>query len=105
MGIESHYDKSFSRYTLAPAVTFPYDLVETLIGTFGGALQRLQGREMWLDEKMTTKATHRIFCPSSTTILYTDKIKIDTRTFHVRDIDAVELKTGHHKEILVEEIV
>jgi head-tail adaptor len=102
--IADFFTITFSRYTMAPGVAFPYDLAETLIGTFAGGIQQLRGEEMWLDQKMTKKATHRIFCPSSTTILYTDRIKYGARVFEVRGVDDVELKTGHHKEVLVEEI-
>ena len=105
MGIESHFDRTFERWANAPAVTWPYDLISTLIGSFGGAIGKLRGDEQWLDEKMNVRATHRIFCPSSTTLAVTDQIKEGGRTFEVRDIDDVELKTGHHREILVEEIV
>ena len=104
MGIESHFDKTFERWADAPDVTFPYDPVNTLIGTFGGAIGKLRGTEQWLDEKMNIRATHRIFCPSATILAVTDKIKEGGHTFEVRDIDDVELKTGHHREILVEEI-
>ncbi len=102
--IADFYTDAFARYTMAPAVTFPYDLTETLVGTFGGGMTQLRASEIWLDEKMTKKATHRIYCPSSTTILYTDRIKLDSRVFEVRAIDDIEIKSGHHKEILVEEI-
>jgi len=102
--IADFYTITFSRYTMAPAVTFPYDLAETLIGTFAGGLQTLSGSEQFYDGQIVTKATHRIFCPSGTTVLETDKIKQGTRTFEVRGIDSVELKSGHHKEIVVEEI-
>jgi len=79
--------------------------VETLVGTFAGAIQGLSGGEQWLDEKMTQKVTHRIFCPSATVVYVQDKVKEGTRTFDVKWIDAVELKTGHHLEVLVEEVV
>jgi len=102
--IADYFTITFSRYTMAPAVTFPYDLAETLIGTFAGGLQTLSGSEQFYDGQLVTKATHRIFCPSGTTILQTDKIKTGARVFEVRHVDDVELKTGHHKEVLVEEI-
>lgn len=102
--IADFFTITFSRYAMAPAVTFPYDLAETLIGTFAGGLQTLSGSEQFYDGQLVTKATHRIFCPSGTTILASDKIKTGTKVFEVRHIDDVELKTGHHKEVLVEEI-
>lgn len=102
--INNFFNKTFSRYTMAPAVTFPYDLIETLVGTFGGAIQQLSGAEQFYDGELVIKATHRIFCPSATAVTPKDKIKDGSRTFEVRAVDDVELKSGHHKELLVEEI-
>ena len=104
MSIQDFYTNTFSIYRLAPAVTFPYDNVETLYTTFAGGINKIPSREMWIDEKMNLKATHRIYCPSNTTLLLTDTIKLGTRVFNIRDIDYIEIKTGHHCEILVEEI-
>jgi hypothetical protein len=90
---------------MAPAVTFPYDLAETLYGTFAGGLTKLSEREVWLDDKMTNHASHRIYCPSATVIANSDTLKLGTRTFVVKWYDNIEIKTGHHKEILVDEVI
>lgn len=102
--IEDFYSTVFERWTNAPAVTFPYDLTPTLVGTFAGGLTRLNCREQWLDDKMTLHASHRIYCPSGTTLALTDQLKYSGRTFEIRDIDAIEIRTGHHIEILVDEV-
>lgn len=102
--IADFYSEVFSRYAIAPGVTFPYDLVETLTGTFAGGINKLPSREQWIDEKLNLKSSHRIYCPSNTTIELTDKIKLGTRVFEVRDVDYIEIKSGHHCEIIVEEI-
>ena len=90
---------------MAPAVTFPYDLTETLYGTFAGGITKLSAREVWLDDKMTNHASHRIYCASSTVIANTDILKLGTRTFLVKWYDQIEIKSGHHLEILVDEMI
>jgi hypothetical protein len=103
--ISDYWTNTFSRYTLAPAVTFPYDLTSTLIGTFAGSISKLNAREQWLDEKMTVHASHLITCASSTTLDEADEIKLGTRTFLIRYVDPVEIKTGHHLEVFVDEVI
>jgi head-tail adaptor len=104
MSIKRFLNQVFTRHIMAASSVFPYDLAETMAGTFLGGLQTLSGSEQFQDGAMVVKATHRIFCPAGTVILASDKIKHGDRVFEVRSIDAIELRMGHHKEILVEEI-
>lgn len=103
--ISDFWTNTFSRYTMTPAVTFPYDPVRTLVGTFAGSISKLSADEQWLDDKQTVHASHMITCASSTTIDEPDEIQLGTRVFYVRYVDPVEIKSGHHLEIFVDEVV
>lgn len=103
--ISDYWTNSFSRYSMTPAVTFPYDLTRTLVSTFAGSISKVSASEQWIDEKQTIHASHLITCASVVTVNVTDELQLGSRVFHVRYVDAIEIKTGHHLEILVDEVI
>ena len=102
--IESHYDKTFTPYTVAAAAAYPYDLAETVGTTFNGCIQQLSGQEVFVNGQIGIIVSHRIYCPYSVSLTEKQTIKYGTQTFSIESIDSVELKTSHHKEILVKEV-
>ena len=102
--IASHFDKVFSIYSMIPAVTFPYDQVETLVSTFAGCLEQLGGREVFDNGQIGIIVSHRIYCPYTTAVTEKQVVKYDSRAFNVQSIDTIETHSGHHMEILVKEV-
>lgn len=102
--IANLFDKTFSVYTIAPSVTFPYDPTSTLVSTFAGCLMQLNGREVWQNGQAGIIVSHRIYCPYTTAIAQNQSVVYGTQTFDVQSIDSIETHSGHHKELLVKEV-
>ncbi len=105
MSISKFYTCTFIPYTLAPATTFPYDMVETAGTAFKGALDTIGSHETWADAEVVAMSTHWIACSTNVSVTQGQTLKYGTRTFNVTGIpDPVTLKAGHHQEIYVKEI-
>jgi SPP1 family predicted phage head-tail adaptor len=102
--ISNFFDKTFSVYSFTHGVTFPYDESWALVSTFAGCLEQLSGKEVFYNGQLGIIASHRIYCPYTTTVTEAQRLIYDSRTFEVESIDGVETHSGHHKEILVKEI-
>lgn len=91
--------------TIAPATTFPYDMVETAGATFKGALDTVSSSDRWADAQLVAISSHFIACKSTVSILKGDMIKYGSRYFEVTGIpDPVTLKPGHHQELYCKEV-
>jgi SPP1 family predicted phage head-tail adaptor len=102
--IANFFDKTFSVYAMSPSVVFPYDPILTLVSTFAGCLEQLNGREVWQNGQVGIIVSHRIYCPYTTMITENQNVVYGTRTFDVQSIDSMETHSGHHKELLVKEV-
>jgi len=69
-----------------------------------GAINQVDGSELFYADAHTVRPTHKLYCDASTEVVYGRRCRAIGSTFEIIEQPKDVLRMGHHYEVLLKEV-